>query len=279
VDESFEDRILVNEGSADGLSWEIYTEGDEYFFTDRIPVILQFTYSSNFIDSFDTETLENESVWGDFRLHEIKRTGMNSFFMVMQPRQTGLSVFRVPPDLPFTAQFELQINSRLSSEETEPKALIEFESGFPYLVILILLLITALIITALFSMIKRKSAAAVSVEPGLKDLITSFSPDSDEDQCLAFYRNAFRLLLKELSELHPGVMMSDSPLELLNHLEAPSALNQWAVRALYPLLEDLDLCFFAPREGFQVNENLGNNLEILKGWIALEISGKEGDKA
>lgn len=270
------DLMIVNEGTSAGITWKFFIENDEYYFTDRIPVILQMNYSSTQLDSLALETLKKESIWGDFRLYEIKNTGLNSFLLILQPLKTGLSVFKVPSKLPFAAQFELQIISRLSNEESEPLGLIENESGFSYLVLFVIILLITITIAAFLFIKKRKNRKPATVEPILKDLIKSMTLDMDEDQCLGFYRNAYRLLNKELCEQHPMVKISDSPLELMAHLETPSAMNQWALRSLYPLLKDWDRCFFAPRGNNLINKNLDINLEILKAWVEFSMNGEVG---
>ena len=277
----------MNEGAAQGIGWKIYTERSEYFYTDRIAITLEIDYPEDQDSNTDVEFLGKELLWGDFRLYEIRQIGLNRFILTMQPRKTGVSVFEVPSNLPFSAQFELQINSRLNTPENEDireaLPLIEEKSGFTtlqlFIIIAIVIILAALGLIVFLFMKKKRKTKEPDVEPALTDLLSNPPQGQDENECLEFYRKAYRLLLKDLSEQHPGVMVSDSPAELMIHLEAPSALNQWALRTLYPLMEDLDRYFYAPPEDFKINENLGRNLEIIKGWIDFRDSEEERDKS
>ncbi|MBF9018427.1 MULTISPECIES: hypothetical protein [unclassified Oceanispirochaeta] len=275
----------MNEGAARGIGWKIFTERSEYFYTDRIAITLEIDYPADRDSDIDDEFLGKELIWGDFRLYDIRQIGLNRFILTMQPRKTGVSVFEVPSIFPFGAQFELQISSRLLTPENEDireaLPLIEEKSGFTTLQLIIiiasLIILTALGLIVFLFMKKKRKIKEPDAEPALTDLLSDPPQGQDENECLEFYRNAYRLLIKDLSEQHPGVLVSDSPAELMIHLESPSALNQWALRSLYPLMEDLDRYFYAPPEDFKINENLGRNLEIIKGWI--DFRDSEEDKS
>lgn len=293
---------LLSESESSGVRLRIYSEFSDYFYTDRIPVILEFHSLSEGSYPLNDDALSPGVIWGDFRLYAASRISAVGYRLILQPLKPGTSVFRFPETIPFSGEFEIRIKSRLENLNSsspaeaegisEPRPLIRENKDYSWISVLgalsVLLILSGFFLYYRF--IKNKKRERVSESPTLKSLLRELPPGThrtegtqsegthpeiDEKSCLEFYRSAYTVLLKDLSARHPGVRISDSPRELIHHLESPSPLNQWALRTLYPVLKDWEDCFFSPPGDIKINEKYDENIEILRGWIRFDASVDE----
>jgi hypothetical protein len=255
---------------SEGVKWQISSSEIEHYYTDLISLTI-----TGELSSFDEELMAKGKLWGDFRIYGYKRTSLQSLTITLQPLKTGAANLQIPRDLPFSSEIEFSILSNLNKGESELKPLIPDDRMIPLWIIIILSFIITSLCTGLFIYVKRKKENS-HIQQTQTQTLEQFLEQNPSDlndpvSCINFYKKAYVLLLHEICEKHPSVKASDSPAELKAHLEEPSSLNQWALRSLYPFLEELESIFFTPLNPHQKVENLNRNLNILREWLKAGI--------
>ncbi|MDA3956766.1 hypothetical protein [Oceanispirochaeta sp.] len=280
-----EKENLIFSGKNSTLGWEIRYPDQDFYFSDRITMTLT-------LESFESGRLSLEAkenaLWGDFRVYKSTWKSQNHLELLLQPRKTGDSILQFPritlsdrgkyieiPEVHFSILSSL-------NEDQKPMPLILAEESSPtsgFSLIIMALLSIILLLTGFFIYRKKRRLRKNSFIPsyGLPEFIEDQSPSIDQgiDPQL-FYRQAFRYLLKDLKDLHPAVQSSDSPADLLNHLEMPSRLNQWALRSLYPLLEIMDQCFYQKGGDDILTSRYKEDLGTLTEWSRFSSDYRSG---
>ncbi|MDC7242289.1 MAG: hypothetical protein PQJ50_18180 [Spirochaetales bacterium] len=297
---------LLASGSEGSLEWSLYGYGGKLYYTDRLPFTLELIDTENPLPRLPEDAYEKDALWGDFRVYELIRRDRDSVTMLMVPTETGELLFRLPEGFPFETELYLQILSRLDDiegaepdapdeakrENPQPEGLIIEDRSFH---VWIPLTAAAVLLAAAagFVMYRRMKTPEADVRT-LASLLAAFeSPGTDAGSAsgsasgseekpdaavtFKFYKEVYPLLLRELQAKHPAVKLSDSPAELKAHLEEPSSMNQWALRSLYGLLDDLDRIFYAPDGGKDAAVGFEKNIAVLKDWLASEEAENRTD--
>lgn len=286
---------LLASGSEGSLEWSLYGYGGELYYTDRVPFTLELEDTENPLPRLPEDAYEKDALWGDFRVYELIRRDRDSVTLLMVPTETGQLLFRLPEGLPFETELYFQILSRLDDIEgaepdapdeakrknPQPEGLIIEDRSFP---VWIPLTAAAVLLAAAsgFVMYRRMKTPEADVRTIASLLVAFESSGTDAGSAsgseerpdaavtFKFYKEVYPLLLKELQAKPPAVRLSDSPAELKAHLEEPSSMNQWALRSLYGLLDDLDRIFYAPEGDKDAAAGFEKNIAVLKEWLAAE---------
>ncbi|MDC7233102.1 MAG: hypothetical protein PQJ58_07705 [Spirochaetales bacterium] len=273
-----EEKRVLFETETESGSLSLYTGDREYRYTDRIPFYLEFTEAPDVSESGSVRAfLEPGISWGDFKVYSVRQMSLHSFEVLMLPLSTGTLALNAPSGFPFDVDARIPVDSVLEpgDEGRELSPLLEEEQSS----ILFISLSAAGALTAAGLLVfvllkKKKKSLPAAEEPTLAAFLEQTFSLPAEQKDSVHYRELYRLLLKDLAALHTGVSLSAGPVELIEQLEGPSPLNQWALRELYPFLEELERAFFAPSEGLALFSHQRNR-DILYHWVQFVADEKK----
>jgi len=271
-------HLIVFSGSSGSIQWEVQYPDKEYYYSDLIP--LQFKLTKDGKAVIESPNLKQSQIWGDFRIYS-SHYSQGMWDLLLQPIKKGSSLLKVPSFASSSSEFssgikpvEITIKSSLDGNTHDPSPLMEetAQGKTPFLIlVIVLLLLGAAVILFMFWFKKRNQV--IKNEEGLKDYLESIrNLQFDANDLIEVYRTLFRLLVKELILIHPGVLNSDSPSELIKHLELPSSLNQWALRSLYPLLETMEAHFFLETPPDRLSDRFQGDILVLNEWVSFTES-------
>jgi len=276
------ENLILLSGSSGSLKWEIEYPEKAYYYSDLIPLSFKMISGE---EGIPVNMAPDDSIpWGDFRIYSYDDS-KGRLEILLQPIKTGQSILRIPAFQQDTESIleinpvEIDIKSFLEASNSELSPLIDVKDQSGHSLQLVIVILSVLVLfTVIFLLYQffRKKHENVK-EESLSDLVAGLEGSSEGEYDMDdLYRKIYRLLLKELLDIHPAVLASDGPAELMLHLEMPSPLNQWALRSLYPLLETMDTHFFHKKPEGRLEDKFKEDLNILKEWISfVESLNKE----
>ncbi|QEN07275.1 hypothetical protein EXM22_04460 [Oceanispirochaeta crateris] len=278
---------LIVSGKNAHIEWEVSYPDKDLYFTDILPLTLVLK-----TDEIQEMQLDDSgsAPWGDFRVISKTKTNRLHIDLRLQPRKTGDSLLQIPAlslsglEEPLVfPPIEFQILSSLDGEDAQPRPLVDVEAddsankwGLPALLILIL---CTLGVGFIYRRKHKKGLKKEETPLGFSDFLKEQSPSLPPmEKQLDFYVQSYRYLISDLVKFHPGVHPSDSPSELINHLERPSSVNQWALRSLYPVLEFMDDVFYKKQNEALSQAVYDQHLQVLREWsqYVLELKSEGG---
>ena len=295
VEGGMQESALLASGREGSLEWSVTGPAGDIYYTDRIPLTITLDDSDGGLtgDSLPAGAFKAGAIWGDFRVYDLLSSGRSTLSMLMVPLKTGDLKLAAPGEFPFDMTLNLQVFSRIDEtgpaasrdqdKDPEPSGLIlEDESSLIWVIPVVLIVVICAVAGLLIFRAVHKRKASRDLGEDLSSFIEEAEKmhsgtEIQSAPCLDFYRRFYPHFVNELTRLHPAVCSSDSPEELKAHLEEPSSMNQWALRGLYGLLDDLERIFYTPGGEDRASENFLRNTSALKEWFALKETG-EGDK-
>ena len=245
-------------------SFVLSYESDTYNFVDEIEITLSLNLLNSII--LPESLPEADTRWGDFLVRKKIVHSHESYHWILLPEKTGLS--ELPPlsflittgdnrtiSLSFPP-IQLNILSVLQDESGEPVDLIAPEEADsqrrPFLIFVVILFCLGILVTiGFFIFLKMKQKIKDPSEPGSREILITYSELITKDEFYTEeikdqYRQVYHYLGEFFHVLCPAIPKGLDPNALIMELEKPSGLNQWALRTLYPLLNEMEGILFNP---------------------------------
>ncbi len=296
-DETAEAGEISLRQSVRGITWSLSMAEGPYRFTDRIGLTLTLAIDDqNSTAGYfpqDIVIQPGAEHWGDFRVRWLGRRG-SRWEAILIPRRSGECRLSIPvfahgkdhqgsagrgeePLLRLEPDLMIQVESLLEEDDSEPAPLLPGEKeGAQGLVMMlsVLCIVSAGIISLLVIMKHKKKRRETEDRKDAGECLECFLKEAahlpSEEEVRGLYRRLFRLLLAELDGRHPGIRgRGYGPSELAALLEVPSALNQWNMRSLYPLLGRMEDIFFSPDSSLPTEDEYQEHRRMIKTWLTM----------
>lgn len=270
---STEKRVVEQFENEQGL-FELSYDADTYQFTDSISLSLFVQSEKGFIlpDSLP----EPGAIWGDFTVEKRFRNSGQNVSWILSPNKTGISILKGlelqvnSENEQYLIKFsdrEIEILSSLMNDSGEPVDLLPPEKKREFPLSAVLILTGVLIMKVVFYLILRKRKHKKKQESErnsayylqkLRGLVENpnFKGLDRKDQ----YRELYSILSFFLYCIAPSLRTGLEPSFLLKELEKPSSLNQWALRSLYPVLQEAQNLFYNPAHPVPDEQTLKGHL-------------------